>query len=152
MKDWVYGGNHRIKGSQKNYYFYLESVAPPLQEDRAKIQDADLRTLHRLMMYDGIAFQQLKKYFSSELINRVPAFTSTLAMYDKMCDCTHYPWYINILVHSYMYIHTYAHTYICSYIHMHIHTYAHTYIYSYIHVPMHTYTQGCKNASIICPH
>merc|ERR1711871_657034 len=44
------------------------------------------------MMYDSIAFKQLKKYFSSELINRIPAFSSTLAMYDKMCDCTHYPW------------------------------------------------------------
>ena len=142
MKDLVYSGNHRTKGKQKNHYFYLESVAPPLQEDRGKIQDADLRTLHRLMMYDGIAFQQLKKYFSSELINRIPAFTSTLAMYDKMCDCTHYPWYINTLIHSYMYIHT------CVY----IHTYIHIYICSYIHILIHANAQGCKNASTVCPH
>ena len=92
LKDLVYSGNHRTRGDQKNHYFYLESVAPPLQEDENKIHDADLRTLHRLMIYDSIAFQQLKKYFNAELINRIPAFSSTLAMYDKMCDCTHYPW------------------------------------------------------------
>ena len=64
-------------------------------------------------------------------------------------------------------MHTYTNTYIYSYIHILIHTgdggecvelllrhgsQTYTYIYSYIHVPMHTYTQGCKNASIICPH
>ena len=43
------------------------------------------------MIHDAIAMRELKLYFG-KLINGVNAFGSTLAMYDKLCDCTHYPW------------------------------------------------------------
>jgi hypothetical protein len=40
-----------------------------------------------------------------------------------------------------MYIHSYVHTFICTYIHMYIHSYVHTFICTYIHVYIHSYVQ-----------
>ena len=91
MRDFVYSGNHKTHGNQHMKYFYLESVAPPVQEDEVKLNDVDMRTYHRMMIHDAIAMRELRLNFG-KLINSVSAFGSTLAMFDKLCDCTHYPW------------------------------------------------------------
>lgn len=41
------------------------------------------------MLFHAIALEEMKKH---ELVfSVVPAFLSTLALFDKMCDCAHYP-------------------------------------------------------------
>ena len=72
----------------KTKFFWLENTAQPLRQDHWVFDKKDWRTLHRLYMFDKIAKQEMgKANFPYRLIH---AFHSTLALFDKMCDCAHY--------------------------------------------------------------
>ena len=66
---------------------WLENSAQPLKQDDYVIKYGDWRTNHRLLLYHAIVNKELSK----RNIPTVPAFHSTLAAFDKMCDMSHYP-------------------------------------------------------------
>ena len=67
---------------------WLENTAQPLRQDKYTFEYKDWRTYHRLIMFDAIAKSQIHN--TDVPISIVPAFFSTLALFDKMCDCGHY--------------------------------------------------------------
>lgn len=72
----------------KRQLYWVESVAIPLHQDHNVIDYKDWRTYHRLLLFDNIVKQALKSFNCARV---VPAFQSTLAIFDKLCDCGHYP-------------------------------------------------------------
>lgn len=72
-------------------FFYMENVAIPLHQDDKSFETHDKRTYQRLMLYDMLAKWELGKNTGLRMYT-IPAFYSTLALYDKFCDCGHYPW------------------------------------------------------------
>jgi hypothetical protein len=82
--------NKYINGNSKTNLFWLENTAPPLRQDYWVILKKDWRTYHRLVLFHAIAMEEMRK-FDNMPISVVPAFHSTLALFDKMCDCAHYP-------------------------------------------------------------
>ena len=87
--------SHRLESFQKQsktQLFYLESVANPLRQDKIAVHEKDKRTYHRLMIMDAIA----KKAFKPLGVKIIPAFSASLSMFDKFCDCGHYPWSIKM--------------------------------------------------------
>lgn len=76
---------------------WLDLTAQPLRQDRYVIVKQDWRTYHRLMLYRAIAYKELtgiapsSKYPKEVKMDIIPAFSSTLTMFDKMCDNAHYP-------------------------------------------------------------
>ena len=101
------------------YLMWLDITAQPLRQDKYVIQKDDWRTYHRLYLYRGIliympfAYSLLfliqflvpttaivskeimgtslgSKFPSEQKMDIIPAFASTLAMFDKMCDNAHY--------------------------------------------------------------
>lgn len=80
----------QVVGDRK--LFWVENVAIPIHQDHNVIDYKDWRTYHRLLLFDYIAKQQAKKFISSiGQVRIAPAFQSTLAVFDKLCDCGHYP-------------------------------------------------------------
>ncbi len=69
--------------------FWLENTAPPLREDHWVKLKKDWRTYHRLLLFHSIAMHQADKLNATMTV--IPAFRSTLAFFDKICDCAHYP-------------------------------------------------------------
>jgi hypothetical protein len=70
-------------------FFWVENTAQPLRADHFIFDFKDWRTYHRLFVFDSIAKSVFKKMNFE--VKVVPAFHSTLALFDKMCDCAHYP-------------------------------------------------------------
>lgn len=77
--------------SKQTQLFWVENSAEPFHKD--EVYDGfghhDKKTYHRLLLFDALARGSLKRFkipFST-----VTAFSSTLPLYDKMCDCLHYP-------------------------------------------------------------
>ena len=68
--------------------FWLQNTAQPLRQDDFTFYFKDWRTYHRLILFDAIA--QSVFYKEHLDIKVLPAFHSTLALFDKMCDCGHY--------------------------------------------------------------
>jgi hypothetical protein len=68
--------------------FWLENTAQPLRQDDFTFFYKDWRTYHRLMMFDAIAASVIDRVQAP--VATLPAFHSTLALFDKMCDCGHY--------------------------------------------------------------
>ena len=71
--------------------FWVESVAIPLHQDYNVIEYKDWRTYHRLLLFDSIAKNRLQIFKTIANVHVVPSFQSTLALFDKLCDCGHYP-------------------------------------------------------------
>ena len=69
--------------------FWLENTAPPLREDHWVKLKKDWRTYHRLLLFNSIAMHEAGKLNATMTV--IPAFRSTLAFFDKICDCAHYP-------------------------------------------------------------
>lgn len=78
---------------ERSRIFWVENTAQPLREDHWVIQKLDWRTYHRLILFDAQAKQQIAYYHRLHglEVGIVPAFYSTMALYDKICDCAHYP-------------------------------------------------------------
>ncbi len=74
----------------KSKLFYLENSAVPLRQDGRSVAEVDRRTYHRLIMFDAIAKHEMQK--AGLHVHYVPAFDSTLALFDKFCDCGHFPY------------------------------------------------------------
>ena len=76
---------------------WLDMTAQPLRQDKYVIMKQDWRTYHRLMIFQAIAMKEIKgidpgsKYPNAIKMQVIPAFASTLTMFDKMCDNAHYP-------------------------------------------------------------
>lgn len=72
--------------------FWVENTAQPLRQDDYIISHDDWRTYHRLVLYDAIVAEEAKKIWPPPQVhwNVVPAFHSSLAVYDKLCNCGHY--------------------------------------------------------------
>ena len=72
--------------------FWLENTAQPLRQDDYIMRTADWRTYHRLFLYDAIVRDEVKRSFPPPQThwNMVPAFLSSLAVFDKLCNCGHY--------------------------------------------------------------
>lgn len=68
--------------------FWLENTAQPLRQDKYTEFYKDWRTYHRLILFDAIAKFSIQR--SGLPISILPAWSSTLALFDKMCDCGHY--------------------------------------------------------------
>lgn len=77
------------KSINSKKYFWIESVAIPLHQDDGVIKYQDWRTYHRLHLYNALAENVIRA--SSLSIHVIPAFQSTMSLFDKMCDCGHYP-------------------------------------------------------------
>ena len=74
------GGNNNFE------LFWLENTAHPLtQSDGNK----DKSSYHRLVFLNNLALGSFKRFKLKYSIIR--AFHSTLSLFDKMCDCGHYP-------------------------------------------------------------
>ena len=71
--------------------FWIESLAPPLHIDEHSIQRQDQRTYHRMLIYHQIVQDEILHKGLKNRIALVPGFQSTLALFDKMCDCEGYP-------------------------------------------------------------
>lgn len=80
----------RINANQTKF-FWLESTAQPLRADSFVHHYRDWRTYHRLYVFDIIAKSAIKDVGLTARV--IPAFSSTLSLFDKMCDCAHYPTY-----------------------------------------------------------
>jgi hypothetical protein len=82
-----------IKKNVTNFakLIWLENTAPPLRQDHWVIEKEDWRTYHRLILFDSLAKKAMKNRTDRLDIGLIPAFYSTLALFDKMCDCAHYP-------------------------------------------------------------
>ena len=70
-------------------FYWLENCAQPIRADHFVHDFKDWRTTHRLIVFDSIAKDYISRLGLQMAI--VPAFQSTLALFDKMCDCAHYP-------------------------------------------------------------
>ena len=76
---------------------WLDMTAQPLRQDKYVILKQDWRTYHRLILFQAIAVKEIKgtsansKYPNEVKMEVIPAFASTLTMFDKMCDNAHYP-------------------------------------------------------------
>lgn len=68
---------------------WVENVAPPLHQDEGTRSFRDWRTYHRIMLFGTIAEGLIRSM--KVPIKIVPSFESTLAGFDKFCDCGHYP-------------------------------------------------------------
>lgn len=77
-----------FKQIQKTRLFWLENTAPPIRQDHWVIEKKDWRTYHRLVLFNTIAMHEARGLNASLTV--LPAFRSTLALFDKMCDCAHY--------------------------------------------------------------
>ena len=77
----------RISPSAKLYW--LENVAQPIHSDKYVHEFKDWRTYHRLLLFNHLVVDAIAN--QSIPIQVIPAFYSTLALFDKMCDCSHYP-------------------------------------------------------------
>ena len=82
--------------------FWLENTAPPLREDHWVKLKKDWRTYHRLLLFHSIAMQEANKLNATMTV--IPAFRSTLAFFDKICDCAHYPISGTLFIYIYIYI------------------------------------------------
>ena len=82
--------SERVADAKKSntHFFWLENTAQPLRQDHWVFEKQDWRTYHRLMLYDYIVREELS--LASFPARYIPAFYSTLALFDKMCDCAHY--------------------------------------------------------------
>lgn len=69
--------------------FWMENTAPPLRQDHWVVEKKDWRTYHRLMIFHSLAVNEARGLNASMTV--IPAFRSTLALFDKICDCAHYP-------------------------------------------------------------
>jgi hypothetical protein len=69
--------------------FWLENTAQPLRQDDYIVKTEDWRTYHRLALYDAVVKEEAKKMIPGKL-NLVPAFQSSLSVFDKLCNCGHY--------------------------------------------------------------
>lgn len=69
--------------------FWLENTAQPLRQDEYIIRTDDWRTYHRLALFDAIVKEEVRKNIPNKM-NVVPAFQSSLAVFDKICNCGHY--------------------------------------------------------------
>ena len=58
-------------------------------KDHWVVLKKDWRTYHRLLVFNYLALREAKKLNVS--LTFLPAFQSTLALFDKNCDCAHYP-------------------------------------------------------------
>jgi hypothetical protein len=67
----------------------MENTAPPLRQDHWVVEKKDWRTYHRLMIFHSIAINEAISLNATLTV--IPAFRSTLALFDKICDCAHYP-------------------------------------------------------------
>lgn len=74
--------------TEHSQIFWLENTAQPLRQDKWTFYYSDWRTYHRLLLFDGIA-KSITGRMSLPIVV-LPAFYSTLALFDKMCDCGHY--------------------------------------------------------------
>lgn len=78
------------------YLMWLDINAQPLRQDKYVIQKDDWRTYHRLYLYRAIATKEImgtslgSQFPMEQKMDIIPAFASTLAMFDKMCDNAHY--------------------------------------------------------------
>lgn len=70
--------------------FWVENTAQPLRQDHWVVEKQDWRTYHRLVLFDALAKRALHEHQSLN-VRIVPAWDSTLALFDKFCDCAHYP-------------------------------------------------------------
>jgi hypothetical protein len=71
--------------------FWLENSAQPLREDHWVIEKLDWRTYHRLILFDAQAKEIFANKYLDLNVGLIPAFHSTMALYDKICDCAHFP-------------------------------------------------------------
>jgi len=62
--------------------FWLENTAQPLRQDDFTFFYKDWRTYHRLIMFDSIAASLIDRIQAP--VTTLPAFYSTLALFDKM--------------------------------------------------------------------
>ena len=58
------------------------------------VELGDWRTNQRLLLYDQVAKREVGKYN----ISVIPAFQSTLAFFDKLCDIAHYPFHVKLSI------------------------------------------------------
>ena len=72
-----------------SYFFYVENTAVPLRQDADSKAELDKRTYHRSIMYDAIAKHEIQK--AGLQVRYINAFYSTLALFDKFCECGNYP-------------------------------------------------------------
>jgi hypothetical protein len=70
--------------------FWLENTAQTLRQDEYIERTVDWRTYHRLTLFDAIVREEVKKTIPKQM-HFVPAFQSSFAMFDKLCNCGHYP-------------------------------------------------------------
>jgi hypothetical protein len=80
-------GNSFMQFSQYNVFktarvFWLENTAQPLRQDDYVFFYKDWRTYHRLMLFDAIAKSVIDRLHIP--VTTLPAWHSTLAMFDKM--------------------------------------------------------------------
>ena len=79
----------REQGKRKTKFYWLENCAQPIRADHFVHDFKDWRTSHRLILFDSIVKDLISGLGLQMVI--LPAFQSTLALFDKMCDCAHYP-------------------------------------------------------------
>ena len=99
LLDGVHSRGKEMKSKDKHWpvVMWLDITAQPLRQDRYVISKADWRTYHRLLLFRAIAWKELhgtsdgSKYPNELKMETIPAFSSTLAVFDKMCDNAHYP-------------------------------------------------------------
>lgn len=73
----------------KTQFIWVENSAEPIRADVNYQQSENKKTYHRLLLFDSIARLALKKF--KVRFSTIASFSSTLPLYDKMCDCVHYP-------------------------------------------------------------
>ena len=72
--------------------FWVESVAPPLRQSASTSNEySDRRAYHRMLLYHQIVQEEMLAKGMRNKVALIPAFQSTLALFDKMCDCMTYP-------------------------------------------------------------
>ena len=88
----VFGSRLKYAQSQEKFHlFNLENAAVPLRQDEQSFSQNDKRTYHRMLIYDTLLRYIIGEKNSIKM-RQIPAFSSTLAMYDKFCDCNYFPW------------------------------------------------------------
>jgi len=79
----------KLKNS--NLLFWVESTAPVLREEQLEPEKKDRRTYYRMLLYHQILQEEVLAKKMQEHLALIPAFQSTLALADKLCDCVGSP-------------------------------------------------------------
>jgi hypothetical protein len=74
-----------------NQLYWVESSAPVLRNEVNDLRKKDKRTYHRMLVYHQILQEEVVRKKIQNHITLIPAFQSTLALSDKLCDCVAFP-------------------------------------------------------------